>query len=88
MSLATIGIEDRSALALADERVEYDWDELDGLLNRASNGLHALPVGENRRAAVFAPNSAETAIAYVACLEAGVSSVPGSSSADVSSRPT
>lgn len=65
----------RDALALADERVEYSWNDLDPILNRAANALH-VAVDTYRRAAVFAPNSAETALAYVACLEAGVSSVP------------
>jgi acyl-CoA synthetase (AMP-forming)/AMP-acid ligase II len=78
MSLTVAGVDPsrRHELALADERVEYSWAELDPLLNRAANALAALPFGEDRRVAVFAPNSAEAVIAYVACLEAGISSVP------------
>ncbi len=78
MSLTVAGIPQarRDGLAIADERVEYSWAQLDPLLNRAANALHGLAYGAERRVAVFAPNSAETVIAYVACLEAGVSSVP------------
>lgn len=77
MSLTIGGVDParRDQLALADERVTYDWRQLDELLNRAANALNGLDLTE-RRVAVFAPNSAETVIAYVACLEAGISSVP------------
>jgi acyl-CoA synthetase (AMP-forming)/AMP-acid ligase II len=78
VSLATKGMTeaDRQALALADERVEYSWAALDPLLNRAANAMAGLPFGAARRVAVFAPNSAETVIAYLGALGAGVSSVP------------
>jgi len=78
MSLAMAGVDParRDAFALADERVTYSWRALDPILNRAANALAALPFAAERRVAVFAPNSAETVIAYVACLEAGISSVP------------
>ena len=77
MSLTIGGVDParRDQLALADERVTYDWHQLDERLNRAANALNGLDLTE-RRVAVFAPNSAETVIAYVACLEAGISSVP------------
>ncbi|CAN5155328.1 acyl-CoA synthetase [soil metagenome] len=77
MSLAIGGVQPdrRDQFALIDERVTYDWYQLDALLNRAANALNALDLTE-RRVAVFALNSAETVIAYVACLEAGISSVP------------
>jgi len=78
MSLATAGMDAarRASLALADERVEYDWNQLDPILNRAANAIAGLPLGPERRVAIFAHNAVETVIAYVACLEAGVSSVP------------
>lgn len=78
MSLTLGGVDParRDQLALADEQVSYDWNQLDGLLNRAANALNSLNLASERRVAVFAPNSAETVIAYVACLEAGISSVP------------
>lgn len=67
----------RGELALADERVSYTWSELDGVLNRAANAMDASVDGK-RRVAVFAPNAAENVIAYVAGIEAGVSTVPAS----------
>jgi acyl-CoA synthetase (AMP-forming)/AMP-acid ligase II len=77
MSLTIGGVDParRDQFALIDERVSYDWHQLDELLNRTANALNGLDLTE-RRVAVFAPNSAETVIAYVACLEAGISSVP------------
>lgn len=64
------------SLALADERVRYSWAELDQVLNRTVNALLTLNLGEQRRAAVFASNCAETVLAYAGCLLAGASSVP------------
>ena len=75
LTLGAIAPERRHDAALIDERVSLDWLTLDGLLNRAANALNSLDLTE-RRVAIFAPNSAETVIAYVACLEAGISSVP------------
>ncbi|OJV34414.1 AMP-binding protein [Sphingomonas sp. 67-36] len=74
-TLLSVAPDQRDALALVDERVEYSWNRLDPVLNRAANALFRA-VDAMRRAAVFAPNSAETVIAYVAGLEAGVSTVP------------
>lgn len=78
MSLTVQGIDPawRGQLALADERVTHSWSQLDPILNRAANALAALDFPGERRVAVFAHNSVETVIAYVACLEAGISSVP------------
>lgn len=76
LTLAGIAPQRRSEMALTDENIALSWSELDPLLNRAANALHGLAYRDERRVAVFAPNSAETVIAYVACLEAGVSSVP------------
>ena len=69
MSLTVEGIDParRGQLALADERVRYSWAELDPVINRAANALHGLTYGA-RRVAVFAPNSAETVLAYLAGL--------------------
>ena len=63
-------------IALGDERVEMTWATLDAILNRATNALltHGFTAGD--RIGVFAPNSAETVIAYLAGLHAGVSSIP------------
>lgn len=63
-------------LALADERAAYSWNELDPILNHAANALTSIDFPDERRVAVLAQNSVETVIAYVACLESGISSVP------------
>lgn len=60
-------------MMLADDRVELDSETLDGLRDRAAGALIA---AAPPRVAVFAHNAAETAIAYLAGLHAGVSSVP------------
>lgn len=77
MSLATRDIDParRNDLALADERADLSWNQLDPILNRAANAMAGLDFG-TRRVAIFAHNSIETVVAYVACLESGVSSVP------------
>lgn len=75
LTLGSIALSRRDEMALTDERVEYSWNQLDPILNRAANGL-ALAVDDVRRAGVFATNSAETVITYVAGLEAGISTVP------------
>lgn len=62
-------------LALADDHARYSWAELDIILNQACNGLLAR-VSRGRRIAVYAHNSVETALAYLACLHAGISAVP------------
>jgi len=62
------------AFALADERQTITWGELEPILNRAVNALVAKP--GLQRVAVFAQNSAEAAVAYLAAMHAGVSSVP------------
>ncbi|MBL4801512.1 MAG: AMP-binding protein [Emcibacter sp.] len=67
----------RDTLALRDERVRYSWNELNPVMNRAINALLALDY-DDRRIAVYANNSAETVIAYIAAFHAGVSSVPAS----------
>ena len=77
MSLAKAGVDPSrwDELALADERTQLTWNALDPIINRTANALSSLDYSE-RRIAVFATNSAETVITYVACLEVGVSSVP------------
>ncbi|MCY3632244.1 MAG: AMP-binding protein [bacterium] len=63
-------------MALTDQRITLGWAELDRVMNRAVNLLHSLDLGPERRLAVFAENSAETVIAYVATALAGASAVP------------
>jgi len=74
-TLQSVAPERRGETALADDRVRYTWTELDKVLNRAANAFDKA-VDEHRRVAVFAPNAAENVIAYVAGIEAGVSTVP------------
>jgi long-chain acyl-CoA synthetase len=64
------------AMALADENVLITWAELDSLLNRATNALLGLRLKPGQRIGVFANNSAETVLAYLAGLHAGISSIP------------
>ena len=77
MSLTLDGIapDRRGEMALADERVLYTGHQLDPLLHRAANAMSEA-VDARRPVAVYAPNSAETVIAYVAGIEGGVSTVP------------
>ena len=63
-------------MALADEMGIITWAELDPILNRATNALLALGLDPDQRIGVFAMNSAETVLAYLAGLHAGISSIP------------
>ncbi len=63
-------------MALADENGIITWAELDPILNRATNALLAAGLGPDQRIGVFAMNSAETVLAYLAGLHAGISSIP------------
>ncbi|WP_309606614.1 AMP-binding protein, partial [Phenylobacterium sp.] len=63
-------------LALADERQVISWTQLDAILNRATNALLARGLAPGQRIGVFANNSAETVLAYLSGLHAGISSIP------------
>jgi long-chain acyl-CoA synthetase len=63
-------------VAVRDSRAALSWAELGRLLNRVANGLRDLPVGAERRVAVFADNSIETGVAHLGGLLAGASTVP------------
>lgn len=67
---------DPDSLALADDRVALSWAQLDGIVNRAANALLATRETDVGRIGVFAVNSAETVLAYLSGLQAGVSSIP------------
>jgi long-chain acyl-CoA synthetase len=77
MSFAVTSIPpaERDQLALADERVSYTWNTLNPIINRAVNAILAMHL-HTPRIAVFANNSAETVLAYIACFHAGISSIP------------
>jgi len=63
-------------VALRDDRVALGWAEVDDVLNRVANGLHAMDLGPARRIAVYAENSVETVLAHLGGLLAGASTVP------------
>jgi acyl-CoA synthetase (AMP-forming)/AMP-acid ligase II len=63
-------------LALADEQGVITWAELDPLLNRSTNALLNAGLADDARIGVFAHNAAETVLAYLTGLHAGISSAP------------
>ncbi|MEO1060157.1 MAG: AMP-binding protein [Actinomycetota bacterium] len=62
--------------ALTDSDRSLTWAEVDDTLNRAANALQALDLGTDRRVAVFAENSVETALANLGGLLGSCSVVP------------
>jgi long-chain acyl-CoA synthetase len=67
---------DPDAVALSDPAQSYTWRELDATLNHSVNALLTAGLRPGERLAVFAENSAETVIAYLTGLLAGVSLIP------------
>ena len=67
------------AVALADGDRELSWPEVNSAVNRATNAMLAMNLGDALRVSVFARNSTEVVLAHYAALCAGVSSVPTSS---------
>ena len=67
---------DPTASALVDPHRSLTWGEVDEALNRCANAILAHCFGPARRVAVFAENSAETALAHLGALLGGASSVP------------
>lgn len=63
-------------IAIQDSDASLTWRDVDDTLNRAANGLHGLDLGPDRRIAVFAENSVQTALANLGGLVAGASVVP------------
>jgi long-chain acyl-CoA synthetase len=72
----SIAAERPDEIALRDENHAFTWADVDDSLNRVTNGLLGLELGPDRRIAVFAENSAETAFANLGGLLAGASVVP------------
>ncbi len=62
--------------ALVDGARTLGWAEIDSTLNRVANRILDADLGHLGRVAVFAENSAETALAHLGCLLGGVSTVP------------
>jgi len=63
-------------IAIRDSSLTMTWAELNSAINRVVNNLKPRDLGPNRRIAVYAENSLETALAHMAALHAGLSSVP------------
>ena len=63
-------------IAIRDSFKTLTWAELNGAINRLVNDLKKRDLGPNRRIAVYAENSVETALAHMGALHAGLSSVP------------
>jgi acyl-CoA synthetase (AMP-forming)/AMP-acid ligase II len=76
LNASRLATERPGEVALRDGRVVLGWGEVDDVLNRVVNGLHALDLGPAIRVAVFAENAAETVLAHLGGLLAGASTVP------------
>ena len=63
-------------VAIRDTSKSLTWRELNATINRLVNNLKPRDLGPNRRIAVYAENSVETALAHMGALHAGLSSVP------------
>lgn len=63
-------------VAIRDSSTTLTWPELNSAINRLVNNLRARDLGLDRRVAVYAENSVETALAHMGALHAGLSSVP------------
>ncbi|OBF09958.1 AMP-binding protein [Mycobacterium sp. ACS4331] len=67
---------DPDQVAITDGTTSWTWAQLNDLLNRTTNWLLAQGIREDQRVAVFAENSAYTALAHLAVTYAGCSAVP------------
>ncbi len=76
IATATFAAATPDAAALCDDRGVITWHTLDSILNRATNALLASSLDEQQRVAVFAENAAETVIAHLSGIQAGISTVP------------
>ena len=61
---AQLAMEQPEAIAIRDERVAFRWEDVDETLNRFVNALLQFDLGPEKRIAVFAENSVETAFAF------------------------
>jgi long-chain acyl-CoA synthetase len=72
---AALATERPTEVALRDPERQLSWGAVDDYLRPAVNALQGEALREQRRVAVFAPNTAETMLAYVTCTLAGTSAV-------------
>ena len=70
-----LGLEPGS-IAIVGPDSRLTWAAVDLVLNRCANALLQADLGASRRVAVFAENSCETAMAHLAGLFGGASTVP------------
>jgi long-chain acyl-CoA synthetase len=77
--LAERAVERPDEIALRDERGTLGWAEVNDIVNRVASALASRSLRPERRIAVCAENSAETALAYLGITYAGCSAVPISS---------
>lgn len=70
-----LGTERPTEVAVTDGRESLTWPEADDWLRPTVNALLASDLGDRRRVAVLARNSAHTLLGYVACTLAGTSAV-------------
>lgn len=63
-------------IAVRDPGQALTWAEVGDILNRTANNALRADLGPHRRAAVFAENAAETALAHLGCLLGSASTVP------------
>ncbi len=75
-SIRAVRAREGDVVALRDDRQSLTWSQVDDLLDRVAGRVAAMDLGPERRLAVFAPNSAETALAYIGGLFGGASVVP------------
>ena len=68
--------ENPEEIAIQDANQSLTWDEVDDVLSRCGSGLQALDLGPDKRVAVFAENSVQTALANLGGLIGGASVVP------------
>ena len=74
--LARFADERGDEVALVDGARTWGWAEVDDALRRVAMQLQGLGLGPGQRLAVFAENSAETLLAHLGGLLAGISTVP------------
>jgi long-chain acyl-CoA synthetase len=74
--LAERAVERPDEVALRDERRTLHWAQVNDVVNRVASALAALPLRGERRIAVCAENSAETALAYLGITYGGCSALP------------
>jgi acyl-CoA synthetase (AMP-forming)/AMP-acid ligase II len=67
--------------AIADERVRWNWAELDARIDRIAAGLQADGVGPGGTVAIAAFNSAAYAAVFIAALRTGAAAAPLTASA-------